>query len=226
MMTTMTMLSQDLQKWLGITCRPFWKYTKDRTKNQRLQWDPRDKIDGLEDDIGTTSYSLGKTSGREKFGHMERLLVGDGSEFVLTLSSSGRSTLDEVLTRTKESFRGNRSQTDFLKKFTMRRQSPKHKRRDDQRRFSWPDILVTKAYLNTPETHRMEVLKQKFLSSIKVEDFKRRARTHDLTAANDNQVVNTRSSVEFSRKSKQNCQQKIIDWYLKNEQPRENQNKR
>ena len=146
---------------------------------------------------------------------MKGFLDGEAAEFVSTLSTSGRYTLDEVFQKMQERSKDNRSQADFLYMFTMRRQDPK----TETIREYFHDLytLVTKAYPNMPDTQRMEVLKQKFLSSIKVEDFERTAMTHDLTSATYNQVVNIMSRVEEFRRTKEKCQQKIDDeWYVNN----------
>ncbi len=175
----------------------------------------RENLDDFEDDIRSSCDSLGIVSNRERVRYMKGFLDGEAAEFVSTLSTSGRYTLDEVFQKMQERFKDNRSQTDFLYMFTMRRQDPKI---ETIREYSH-DLytLVVKAYPNMPDAQRMEVLKQKFLSSIKVEDFERTAMTHDLTAATYSQVVNIMSRVEEFRRTKEKCQQKIDDdWYLNN----------
>ncbi len=122
---------------------------------------------------------------------------------------------DEVFQKMQERFIYNRSQTDLLCMLIMRRQDPKT---ETVRKYCHNlYTLVTKKYLNMPDVQRMEVLKQKFLSYIKVEEFERTAMTHDLTSATYNQVVNIMSRVEKFRRTKEKCQQKIDDdWYLSN----------
>ena len=76
------------------------------------------------------------------------------------------------------------------------------------------------------DAQRMEVLKQKFMSSIKVEDVEKTKMSHDLTPATFSQVVNLMARVEEFRKTKEKCQQKINDdWYLNNMQQRGYSNK-
>ncbi len=125
----------------------------------------------------------------------------------------------------QERFRDNRSRTDFLYMFTMRRQGPKT---ETIREYSHElYTLVTKAYPYMPDKQRMEVLKQKVLSSIKLEDFERTAKTHYLTSATHSQVVNIMSRVEEFRKTQEKCQQKIHDdWYLDHMEPSEHKNER
>ncbi len=175
----------------------------------------RENLDDFEDDIRASCNSLGITSNRERVRYMKGFLDGEASEFVSTLSTSGRYTLDEVFQKMQERFKDNRSQTDFLYMFTMRRQDPKT---ETIREYSHGlYTLVTKAYANMPDAKRMEVLKQKFLSSIKVEDLERTAMTHDLTSATYNQEVNIMSRMEEFRRTKEKCQQKIDDeWYVNN----------
>ncbi len=124
----------------------------------------RENLDDFEDVIRSSCNSLGITSKRERVRYMKGFLEGEVSELVSTLSTSGRYTLDEVFQKMQESFKDNRSQTDFLYMFTRRRQDPKT---ETIREYSHDFYtLVTKAYPNMPDAQRMEVLKQKFLSSI------------------------------------------------------------
>ncbi len=170
---------------------------------------PKHNIEDFEEDIRSSCASLNIFIDREKIRHMRGFLDGDAADFVSTLSRSGNYTLDEVFTALKERFRDNRSQTDFLYMFTMRRQDPTN---ETIREYSH-DLytLVSKAYPNMGDAQRMEVLEQKFLSSIKVEDFEKTAMSHDLTSATYSQLVNIRARVEEFRRTKDKCQQKIND---------------
>ncbi len=88
------------------------------------------------------------------------------------------------------------------------------------------NALVSKAYPNMADAQRVEVLKQKFFSIIKVEDFEKTAMSHDNTAATYSQVVNIMARVEEFRKTKEKGQQRINDdWYLNNMQPRVSSNR-
>ncbi len=139
---------------------------------------PKVNVKDFEDDIRSSCASLKIILDKGKVRYMKRFLDGDTADFVSTLTRSGNYTLDEVFTKLKERFEDNRSQTDFLYMFTMRRQYPNN---ETIREYSH-DLcsLVSKTY---PNVERMEVLKQKFLSSIKVEDFEKTVLSHDLTTA-------------------------------------------
>ena len=180
---------------------------------------PKDNIEDFEDDIRSSCTSLNILLDRENIRYMKGFLDGDAADFVSTISRSGNYTMNEVFTKLNEWFRDNRSQTDFLYMFTMRQQDPNN---ETLREFSH-DLytVVSKAYPNMADAQRMEVLKQKFSSSIKVEDFEKAAMTHDLTSATFSQLVNIMARVEEFRKTKEKCQQKIKDdWYLNNMQQR------
>ncbi len=181
---------------------------------------PKNNIDDFEDGIRSSCVSLNISSDKDKIRYMKGFLDGDAADFASTLSRSGQYSLNEIFVKLKERFKDNRSQTDFLYMFTMRRQDPNT---ESIRQYSH-DLynLVSKAYPSMPDAQRMEVLKQKFLSSIKVEDFEKTAMSHDPTTTTFSQVVNIMARVEEFRKTKEKCQQKINDdWYLNNLQQRD-----
>ncbi len=109
----------------------------------------RENIDDFADDIRSSCTSLGITDDRERIRYKKRFLDGEATEFVSTLSTSGRYTLEKVLGRMQDMFRDNMSQTDFIYTYTLRRQDPKTETIREYSRDLYTS--VTKAYPNITE---------------------------------------------------------------------------
>ncbi len=122
-------------------------------------------------------------------------------------------TLKEILKKLRDRFKDSRTQSDFLYMLTTRRHNPKT---ETIREYSHAlHNLVVRAYPQMPEDQRMQILKQKFLSSINAEDLEKSVISDRLAKATYQEVVDLVSKVEEFRKTKERCKPRADeDWFI------------
>ncbi len=113
----------------------------------------------------------------------------------------------------RDRFKDSRTQSDFLYMLTTRRHNPKT---ETIREYSHAlHNLVVRAYPQMPDDQRMQILKQKFLSSINAEDLEKSVISDKLAKATYQEVADLVSKVEEFRKTKERCKPRADDdWFV------------
>ncbi len=176
--------------------------------------DPKENFDDFAEEILYSCKKLEFDSDEEeKVRYLKGFLEGEAAEFLASMPHKSKYSLKEILKKIRDRFKDSRTQSDFLYMLTTKRHNPKN---ETIREYSHAlHNLVIRAYPNMPDEQRMQILKQKFLSSINAEDLEKSVISDKLAKATYQEVVDLVSKVEEFRKTKERCKPRAEeDWFV------------
>ena len=188
--------------------------------------DPKENFDDFADEVIYGCEKMGlKDDEREKIRYLRGFLEGEAAEFLASIPNKNQQTLKEVLKKIKNRFKDSRTQSDFVYILTTKRHDLKH---ETIREYSHSlHNLVVKAYPAMPEDQRMQILKQKFLTSINVVDLEKSVLNDKLAKASYQEIVESVAKAEEFRKTKEKCRDRTgDDWFLNQMHPGEDEDRK
>ncbi len=186
-------------------CPPRWGGPRMKT----YKGDYRENFDDFADEIVCGCKKMGfKNDKEENVRYLRGFLEGEAAGFLANMPNKTQLTLKEVLKKLKERFKNSQTQSDFVYMLTTRRCNPKNETvRENSHNLM---KLVARAYPDMSDDQRDQILKQKFLSSIKSEDFGKPVLNNKLAKASYQEIVVSVAKAEEFRRQKRGAGRNLM----------------